>query len=264
MCFGRRRHRGLACGVIGPFVRVRRLAFLAGAVAHSALAGLGAAYYFGLPPGLGALPAAIVSALLIGWIADRSDGAGHEDTLIGAIWAVGMAIGTLFIARTPGYNTQLMSYLFGTILTAGPERLWVMGLGIASVSAGLLALWRPMVAVSLDPEFARLRGVPVGLLDKLLLVLVSVAVVLLIQVVGLILVLALLTLPAAIAAHWTRSMAGMVALATLSALSAILLGFWASVTLDWPAGPTIILVAASLFAGSMLSQRREGIAFDLP
>lgn len=246
---------GLACGLIGPFVRVRRLAFLAGAVAHSALAGLGAAYYFGFPPGLGALPAAIISALLIGWIADRHAGAGHEDALIGAIWAVGMAIGILFIARTPGYNTQLMSYLFGSILTAGPDRLWVMGLGLAAVAAVLLALWRPMIAASLDPEFARLRGLPVGLLDKTLLVLISVAVVLLIQVVGLILVLALLTLPAAIAAHWARGMAAMVALATAASLGAIGLGFWASVTLDWPAGPTIILGAACLFALSTLAQK---------
>ena len=243
----------LACGLIGPFVRVRRLAFLAGAVAHSALAGLGAAQYFGVSPDVGALPAAVFSALLIGWLQDREGvrARGHEDALIGAVWAVGMAIGILFIARTPGYNVELMSYLFGSILTAGPERVVFMLGGITVVAGSLIALWRPMVAVALDPDFARLRGLPVRWLDRLLLVLVATSVVLLIQVVGLILVLALLTLPAAVGAHWSRSMPGTVLVAMASALVAVLLGLTAAVAFDWPAGPTTILAAAVLFGSSL-------------
>lgn len=241
----------LACGLIGPFVRVRRLAFLAGAVAHSALAGLGAAQYFGISPDLGALPAAILSALLIGWLEQRGNGHGHEDALIGAIWAIGMAIGILFISRTPGYNVQLMSYLFGSILTAGPGPLWIMAGGLTLVAVTLVLLWRPMVAVALDPEFARLRGLPVALLDRLLLMLIAISVVLLIKVVGLILVLALLTLPAAVAAHWAQSMPRMVGFATLAALVSVGAGMAVAVALDWPAGPTIIIAAASTFALSM-------------
>ncbi len=248
----------LACGLIGPFVRVRRLAFLAGAVAHSALAGLGAAQYFGFSPDLGALPAAILSALLIGWLEQRGaaqgGGHGHEDALIGAVWAIGMAIGILFIARTPGYNVHLLSYLFGSILTAGPDRLWIMAIGLALVAGILAALWRPMVAVALDPDFARLRGLPVEWLDRLLLVLIAISVVLLIKVVGLIMVLALLTLPAAVAAHWARSMTRMVALATLVSLASVGVGMAVAIWLDWPAGPTIILAAAGLFALSMAAQ----------
>lgn len=244
----------LACGLIGPFVRVRRLAFLAGAVAHSALAGLGAAQYFGFSPDLGALPAAVFSALLIGWLEKRGNGHGHEDALIGAIWAIGMAIGILFIARTPGYNVHLMSYLFGSILTAGPDRLWIMGIGLTIVAVTLVALWRPMIAVALDPDFARLRGLPVVWLDRLLLVVIAIAVVLLIKVVGLILVLALLTLPAAVAAHWAQSMPHMVAIATLSSLLSVGIGMTVAIWLDWPAGPTIILAAASVFALSMISR----------
>lgn len=243
----------LACGLIGPFVRVRRLAFLAGAVAHSALGGLGIAYHYGFAPEAGALPAAVCSALLIGWLNARGkgEGHGHEDALIGAIWAVGMAIGILFIARTPGYNVQLLSYLFGSILTAGPERLTFMVIGLGVVGLALALLWRPMVAASLDPEFARLRGLPVDGLNYLLLTLIAVAVVLLIQVVGLILVLALLTLPSAIAAHWARNMETMVALASVSALASIVFGLDIAVRLDWPAGPVTILTAAGLFGISM-------------
>jgi len=246
----------VSCGVIGPFVRVRRLAFLAGAVAHSALAGLGAAQYFGVSPDIGAIPAAVISALLIGWLDERgrTQGSGHEDALIGAIWAVGMAIGILFISRTPGYNVQLMSYLFGSILTSGPERLWIMGVGMAVVGLVLMVLWRPMVAVALDREFARLRGLPVVWLDRLLLVLIALAVVLLIKVVGLILVLALLTLPAAVAAHWTGSMARMVLVATVAALFSVGIGMAVAIWLDWPAGPTVILAAAGVFALSMMAR----------
>jgi zinc transport system permease protein len=250
----------MTCGLIGPFVRVRRLAFLAGAVAHSALAGLGAAQYFGVAPSVGAVPAAIVSALLIGWLQDRSgpESGGHEDALIGAVWAVGMAIGILFIVRTPGYNVQLMSYLFGSILTAGPERVLFMLGGLVAVASVLLALWRPMVAVALDPDFARLRGLPVQWLDRLMLVLVAVAVVLLIQVVGLILVLALLTLPAAVAAHWSHSMLAMVIGATASGLLAVGVGMAGAVAFDLPAGPMIILAAAIVFGLSLTTRRVAG------
>ena len=241
----------LACGLIGPFVRVRRLAFLAGAVAHSSLAGLGAAQYFDISPEWGAIPAAIISALLIGFLEQRNKSHGHEDAIIGAIWAIGMAIGILFIAHTPGYNVQLMSFLFGSILTTGPERFWMMAIGLTVVASILLALWRPMIVVALDAEFARLRGLPVVWLDRLLLVFIAVAVVLLIQVVGLILVLALLTLPAAVAGHWTSSMKGMVLIATFASLVSVAFGMVISVQLDWPAGPTIILAAAGLFAVSM-------------
>lgn len=251
----------LACGLIGPFVRVRRLAFLVGAVAHSALGGLGIAYHYGFSPGAGALPAAVISALLIGWLDQRGKGQsghGHEDALIGAIWAIGMAVGILFISRTPGYNVQLLSYLFGSILTTSPEQLAFMGAGLAMVAVLLALFWRPMVAASLDPEFARLRGLPVDRLNYLLLILIAVSVVLLIQVVGLILVLALLTLPSAIAANWTRSMIGMVSMATAVALASIFAGLEAAVKLDWPAGPVIILSAAALFGISKVAQKAIG------
>ena len=246
----------MACGLIGTFVRVRPLAFLAGAVAHSALAGLGAAQYIGISPDLGAIPAAVISALLIGWLDERcrTQGTGHEDALFGAIWAVGMAIGILFISRAPGYNVQLLSYLFGSILTAGPERLWIMGIGIASVGAILVILWRPMEAVALDREFALLRGLPVMWLDRLLLILIALTVVLLIKVAVLILVLALLTLAAAVAAHWTGSMARMVLVAKFAALISVGIGMAVAIWLDWPAGPTMILAAASLFALSMMTR----------
>jgi zinc transport system permease protein len=115
----------LGCGLMGTFVVVKRITFLAGGIAHSVLGGMGAALYFGFEPLAGALGAAVLSALLIGWV--RLWWRTQEDTLIGALWAIGMAVGILFIAKTPGYSTDLMSYLFGNILLVPARELWFMG-----------------------------------------------------------------------------------------------------------------------------------------
>ena len=196
----------IGCGVAGAFVVVKRLAFLAGGIAHSVLGGMGAAIYYGLDPLAGALIAAVISALLIGWV--RLAWRTQEDTLIGALWAIGMAVGILYISKTPGYATDLMSYLFGNILLVPARDLWFMA-GLDLLLLVTVALfYRQFLAVSFDEEFARLRGVPVAFFYLLLLVLVAVTVVLLIQVVGLILVIALLTLPAAVAAQYVHTLGG--------------------------------------------------------
>lgn len=240
----------LGCGVIGTYVVVKRIAFLAGGIAHSVLGGMGAALFFGFNPLSGALIAAIVAALLIGWV--RLHWQTQEDTLIGAFWAIGMAVGILFIAKTPGYQTDLMSYLFGNILLVPPENLWFM----ASLDALLLLVvglfHRQFLAVVFDEEFARLRGVPVTFFYLLLLVLVAVTVVLLIQVVGLILVLALLTLPAAVAGHYVHSLGRIMVFATVLGSLTTVLGLGLSYAPDLPAGPTIILVAGAVYVISAL------------
>jgi zinc transport system permease protein len=235
----------IGCGLIGPFVVVKRIAFLAGGIAHSVLAGMGAAVYFGFDPLIGALTAAILAALLIGWI--RLTWKTGEDTTIGAVWAIGMAVGILFISRTPGYATDLMSFLFGNILLVPRRELGIMAVLDAGLLLTLGLFYRQFVAVVFDEELARLRGVRVGTFYLLLLVLVAVTVVLMIQVVGLILVIALLTLPAAVAGHWTRSLAGMMLTATLLGAALTSGGLALSYGPDLPAGPTIILLAGALY-----------------
>lgn len=243
----------IGCGVIGTFVVVKRIAFLAGGIAHSVLGGMGAALYYGFDPLLGALLAAILSALLIGTV--RLYWKTQEDTLIGALWAIGMAIGILFIAKTPGYATDLMSFLFGNILLVPPRELWFMaGLDLALILIVAL-FYRLFLAVIFDEEFARLRGIPVTFFYLLLLCLVAVTVVLLIQVVGLILVIALLTLPAAIANHYVHSLAGMMAIATLLGGLFTTLGLAFSYAPDLPAGPTMILLAGGVYVLSALWSR---------
>ena len=243
----------VGCGVIGTYVVVKRIAFVAGGIAHSVLGGMGAAVYYGLDPLLGALLAAILAALLIGWV--RLHWQTQEDTLIGALWAIGMAVGILFIAKTPGYQADLMSYLFGNILLVPRESLWFMAALDATLLIVVAAYYRQFLAVVFDEEFARLRGIPVTFFYLLLLVLVAVTVVLLIQVVGLILVLALLTLPAAVAGHYVHSLGRMMLVATLLGGAVSVSGLALSYRPDLPAGPTIILLAGALYVVSALFAR---------
>lgn len=249
----------IGCGIIGSYVVVKRIGYLAGGVSHSVLGGMGIAFFFGMSPLGGALVAALVSALLLGWV--RLTWQEQEDTLIGALWAVGMAIGILFISRTPGYSVNLMSYLFGNILMVNQSDIWMMA-GIDLLILGTVALcYQQFLAVSFDEEFARLRGLPVTFYYLLLLCMVAVTVVLLIQVVGLILVIALLTLPAAIAAHYVQSLGRMMLLATLLGMLFTVAGLAIAYQPDLPAGATIILVAGisylvSLFASNFRKRLR--------
>jgi len=249
----------IGCGIIGSYVVVKRIGFMAGGISHTVLGGMGIAFFLGFSPMGGALAAALVAALLIGWV--KLHLGEQEDTLIAAVWAVGMAIGILFISQTPGYNINLMSYLFGNILMVTGESLWLMAVLDMLVVSAVLLFYRQFLAVSFDEEFARLRGVPVTLFYLLLLCMVAVTVVLLIQVVGLILVIALLTLPAAIAAQYVHNLGRMMLLATLLGMLFTSVGLAISYEPDLPAGATIILLAGVSYLGSTLAshawQRRR-------
>ncbi len=243
----------IGCGIMGSYVVVKRIGFLAGGISHAVLGGMGAALFLGLSPLGGALGAALMAALLIGWISLRWKE--REDTLISALWAVGMAIGIIFISKTPGYSVNLMSYLFGNILMVPRQDIWLMGVMdlVLLIVVGLF--YRQFLAVAFDEEFARLRGVPVTLFYLLLLCMVAVTVVLLIQVVGLILVIALLTLPAAIAAQYLHSLGRMMLLASVLGMLFTVTGLAISYSYDLPSGATIILVAGLVYLiSTMLNQ----------
>jgi len=243
----------LGCGVMGTYVVVKRINFLAGGIAHSVLAGMGIAYFLGGSPIVGAIISAIVAALIIGWIKLRwHEG---EDVVIAAVWSIGMAIGVLFISKTPGYNVDLMSYLFGNILMISSTELYVM-FGLDLVLLCMVALfYRQFLAVCFDEEFSRLRGLNVELIYLTLLCLVALTVVLLIQVVGLILVIALLTLPAAIAAQYQKTIKGIMLLAIILGMLFTGSGLFVSYNPDLPAGATIILIAGVCYILSFVFQQ---------
>jgi zinc transport system permease protein len=249
----------VGCGIMGAYVVARRIGYLAGGIAHSVLGGMGIAYFLGASPVGGALVAALAAAMIIGWVSLRWRQ--QEDTIIGALWAVGMATGIVFISRTPGYNADLMSYLFGNILLITRAQLYLVA-GLDALVVTLVVLFRKqLLAVSFDEQFARLRGVHVEAVYLMLLCLVALTVVTLIQVVGLILVIALLTLPAAIAGQYLRSMAAIMLAAMGLGAMFIGGGLALSFNLDLPSGAVVILLAGlAYFVSTALTglSRRRG------
>jgi len=243
---------GVACGVVGSYIVVRRITAIAGAIAHSVLAGLGVARWLQVVHGqtwahpmLGAVAAALTSALVIGLVSLKARE--REDTIIGALWAIGMAVGILFISRTPGYNEDLMSYLFGNILLVRGSDLWLIALLDATILVVCIGLYAQLQAVCFDEEFARLRGLNVELYYLLLLALTALTVVLLVSVVGIVLVIALLTLPVAIAGQFTSSLRAMMILASILSIGFTTAGLAASYAPDLPAGATTIVIAGMVY-----------------
>ena len=209
----------VAFGVVGTYVVVRRISYIAGAISHSVLGGIGAGLYLRdvvgwqwCDPMRGAMVVAVLAALVIGAVSLYARQ--REDTVIGAVWAIGMATGVLFLAKTPGY-VSLDSYLFGDILLISRGDLWlILLLDVFVVGLGLI-FYNTFQAVCFDPEFARMRGVPVGFYYMLLLCLTALTVVLLVNVVGIVLMIALLTLPAAVAGHFANRLWQMMGLAVV-------------------------------------------------
>jgi len=243
----------VTCGVIGTLMVVNRLVFLSGGVAHSAYGGIGLAFYFGWPYMIGATSFAFVSAMIMAAVTLKSKQ--RADTIIGVMWAVGMATGILLIDMTPGYNVDLMSYLFGSILSVPQSDLITM----ASLTAVILALvcfyYKDLLVMSYDEEFARVRGVPVKALYFMLIGTVAVTVVIVVQVVGLVLVIALLTIPPYIAEKYTRSLLQMMIVSSVFGMVFICSGLWASYVYDLTSGAAIILVAGIGFFLSLLFDR---------
>jgi len=235
-------------GIIGAYVVVKRIVFISGSIAHSVLGGIGFCLWLERSQGvtwasplLGALVSAIFSALLIGWM--RLYYRQREDSVIAALWSIGMATGVLFISKTPGFNVELTNFLIGNILWVSETDLYVLfGLDVAVLFIVAL-LHKKFLAVCFDEEQARLQGISVNALYLLLLVLTAVSIVLLIQVVGIILVMTMLTIPAAIANLYTYKLSSVMALGVFLSSIFCLVGMMAAYHFDWPGGATIALVA---------------------
>ncbi|EGB16459.1 ABC-3 protein [Pseudodesulfovibrio mercurii] len=240
----------LICGVIGTLVVVNRIVFISGGIAHASYGGVGLAFLLGLPvlPVTAAFTVcmALIMALVTLHARER------VDTVIGVIWAAGMALGIILLDFTPGYNVDLMSYLFGSILAVPRSDLWLMAAMAALVTLLVLIFYRGFTVMSFDEEFARSRGVPVNFLYILLIVMVGLCVVMIIRVVGLILVIALLTIPPFIAERRTGSLHVMMIVSTILSCIFTVTGLLFSYALDITSGASIIAVAAIGFFLSLL------------
>lgn len=235
----------LTCGIIGTYIVSRRIVFISGGITHASFGGIGMGYYFGFDPILGAVAFGILSALGIEFFTKKADL--REDSAIAMLWSLGMALGVIFIFLTPGYAPNLMSYLFGNILTVSKGDLIYLFLLAVFVIGFFLIFYRMIIFVSFDEEFALTNNAPVRLFNALLISLVALTIVLNIRVVGIILVMSLLTIPQAIANLFTKRFDYMM-------LYSILFGFFGSVAgltfsyiYDIPSGAAIIFTLVVLY-----------------
>ncbi|MGI6368862.1 MAG: metal ABC transporter permease [Anaerolineae bacterium] len=246
----------IACGVVGTLVVLRRVVFLSGGIAHAAYGGIGLGLYLGIDPLIGAVGFSLFSALAMGLVELRARQ--RADTVIGVLWALGMAVGIILIDLTPGYKADLMSYLFGSILAVPASYLWLMLVldVVIVLFAGLF--FKELVASSFDESYALTRGVPVEAMHLATVGLIALAVVMMMRVVGLIMVIALLTMPAAIAVDWVKDVRRAMVLAALLSVVFVTVGLLLSFTLDLTSGATIILVAGVCYLLSVgLLQLRQ-------
>lgn len=250
---------GVACGIVGTYVVTRRLVFLGGGITHASFGGIGIAYHFGLNPIGGAMIFAILSALGIEWAGAK--GRIREDSAIGIVWSLGMAIGTLFIFATPGYAPNLMSFLFGDVLTVGHFNIVALEVLVGVLCVVMLLWYRLVMWASFDKEYARSQGVRANLILTAMTVLTAITIVLSIRIVGIVLLISLLTVPAVIASALTKSYPRILLLASLFAVVGNVVGLWVAYEVDFPVGATtIILLGITLFIVKLLtlpSHRRK-------
>ena len=230
---------GITCGLIGTYVVCRRMVFLAGGITHASFGGLGIAFYLGTNPIAGAMVFAVLSALGIEWAGSR--GRIREDSAIGIIWSVGMAVGALFMSLRPGYTSgDLSAYLFGSIVTVTDSDVAALAVLTAVIAAGALVWLRPVIYVAFDRDFARSRGIPTRVISYLMAALVAVTIVLSIRIMGIVLLISLVTMPVVIVNTLSRSYRTIALTAPLVAVAGNVAGLVASYNFEVPPGAAII------------------------
>ena len=229
------------CGIIGALVVVNRIVFISAGTAHAAYGGIGLAFFMGWPVLVTTLGFSLGTTILISWVIQRQKH--RADSLIGVLWAAGMSLGIILIDLTPGYHPDLMSYLFGSILAIPQEELYYLLGADIFVLVTVVVFYHEFIAISYDEEFARVRGLAVGWFYLLLLVMIALSVVFLMRVVGLIMLIALLTIPPLIAEPLSGSVARMMLFSTFFSLIFAVVGLWISYFFNLSSGASIIIVA---------------------
>lgn len=244
---------GVMCGIVGTYIVARRMVFLCGGITHSSFGGLGIALYAGINPLCGALVFAALSAIGIEWASSK--GKIREDSAIGIMWSVGMALGALFMSLTPGYTSaDLSSYMFGSLVTVRTlEVRLLLGFSLLCI-IGFALFWRQIMYLAFDREFAASQGVKVKMISYLLSIIVAITIVFAIRIMGIVLLLSLFTFPCVAANYLTKSYPKLTilsaAIALLGAVSGLILSYYWEI----PTGTCIIFsLSAMLIAAKILS-----------
>jgi zinc transport system permease protein len=242
----------IICGILGTYIVSKRMVFISGGITHASFGGIGMAFYFGLPPFLGATLFALLSALGIEWISKK--GNIRNDSSIGILWSLGMAIGIIFVYITPGYTPNLMSYLFGSILTVGSSELWLMALLAIIIILFFSLFYRPILFFAFDENFARSQKAQVGFLNYTIILLIAFGIVINIKVAGIILVMSMLTLPQNTANLFSNNFKHIIIYSILISLVGTLTGLACSFWLGIPSGASIIFTLSLIFFVAKLSK----------
>ena len=243
----------IACGVVGTFIVMKRIVFISGGITHAAFGGIGLGYFLGMNPVIVAIPFSLITAVAIGVISEKVKIS--EDSAIGMFWAVGMALGILFIGLTPGYAPDLFSYLFGSILTVTLTDIILMLILDIIILIIVTFFFKEFQALSFDQEFSEIVGVPTKRLYLLLLSIVALSIIVLIRVVGVILIIALLTIPTIITRQFTNKLKKLIVYSAISAAVLTVGGLWLSYMFNLASGATIVLLLAFTFFASTLVKK---------
>ena len=253
----------LTCGIIGSYIVAKRMVFISGGITHASFGGIGIGYFLGINPIIGAMVFSVLSAFGIRLISNSKEI--REDSAIGMLWSLGMAIGIIFIYLTPGYAPNLMSYLFGSILTVTRLDLLLMALLAVAVIAIFVLFYRPILFIAFDEEYAKTHKMPVEIINYLLLMLIALVIVANIRVAGIILAISFLTIPQSTANLFSNNLKSIIYLSMAISFMGSLLGLWFSYMWNIPSGATIIFVFVIIFAiskgiKSMLSTHADKMA----
>ena len=250
---------GITCGIVGTYVVARRMVFLCGGITHASFGGLGIALYAGVNPIGGALIFATLSAMGIEWASDK--GKIREDSAIGIIWSIGMAIGALFMSLTPGYTSgDLAGYMFGSIVTVTSQDITALGIFTLLCVIGTILWWRPIMYLAFDRDFTASQGIASRAASYILTVIVAITIVLAIRIMGIVLLLSLFTIPAVTANIISKSYAKITLLSAAIAVCGAVGGLVASYNWEIPPGTCIIFIlTVALIAAKLLSLRSKKV-----
>ena len=244
---------GVSCGLIGTYIVAKRMVFISGGITHASFGGLGLAYFLGLSPLLGAAVFALAAAFCILYLSDNKRF--KEDSLIGIFWSAGMAIGVLFIYLTPGYAPNLLSYLFGTILTVTGEQVILSLLLCLVIIVFFAKFYRPLFYIAFDKEYSRTHFIALNGLEIGVTALIALCIVLCMKLAGIILVISYLTMPQAIAGMFHKNFTKQLVWATIISCVGSIIGLFASAALKLPSGATIVLCFLLIFLVCYLWKR---------
>ncbi len=233
------------CGIIGTYIVTKRMVFISGGITHASFGGIGMAFFLGIAPFTGAMIFSLIAAFLIEWFSKK--GNIRNDSGIGILWSLGMALGIIFIYITPGFSPNLMSYLFGSILTVSLTELIIIILLTVGVTVAFTIFYRPILYISFDESFSKSQNAPVTLINYSLMAIVALSIVVNIKIAGIILVMSMLTIPQNTALLFSDNFKTIMIYSSLICLAGTIAGLFAAFYFGIPSGATIIFTLTLIF-----------------